>query len=189
VFSFVELYDLDTTSGIQSENIGLSETDEGRIFFIGLSESGDALGMTNGDTLCQIKFIAKGVPGNTSIFGVQGFPLELQAFDGTDFIPFLPSSITLSVSQPQQISRKYSICQDRDSTSLSELKIELFGDTSAFTYTLLNIADQDTVYSSALFPDTSILVDQLSDGVYLSLISRDSSFFLMIPFHLKANQM
>jgi len=177
VFSFVELYDLDTTSGIQSENIGLSETDEGRIFFIGLSESGDALGMTNGDTLCQIKFIAKGVPGNTSIFGVQGFPLELQAFDGTDFIPFLPSSITLSVSQPQQISRKYSICQDRDSTSLSELKIELFGDTSAFTYTLLNIADQDTVYSSALFPDTSILVDQLSDGVYLSLISRDSSFF------------
>ncbi len=174
VFSFVELYDLDTTSGIKEESIGFSETDEGRIFFIGLSEIGDALGMADGDTLCRIRFHATGVPGSTSLFGVQGFPLELQAFDGADFISFLPSSITLAVTPPTQINRKYSICPDRDSTSLSELKVYFFGDTSSFIYTLINLSGQDTVYSNTLFPDTNLIVEDLSDGNYLSLISRDS---------------
>lgn len=170
VVSFVELNELDTNSGIFPENIGLSETAEGRIFFVALGGA-MPIEMADGDTLCNLVFTATGTPGSTSLFGVQGYPLELQAFDGAEFIPFASSAIQISVSTSDTPGFTYSICNSSDSSGVYDLHVNFFGDTISYPLALIQTQQNDTVFTGDVFPDSSQIIQNLTPGPYQILLS------------------
>jgi len=170
VLSFVEINALDTTSGIFSDNIGLSETVEGRIFFVALGGA-MPIEMTDGDTLCNIVFTATGTPGSSTLFGVQGYPLQLQAFDGADFIPFEPSAIQISVTTSDSPGFTYSICNNPDSAEAYDLRVNFFGDTISYPFSLIQTQQNDTVLTGNLFPDSSHIISNLATGNYQLVLS------------------
>lgn len=176
VVAFQELNSLDTTSGILPENIGLSETGEGRIFFVALAGS-EPISLNDGDTLCNIVLEAIGTPGQTSLFGVQGYPLELQAFDGSEFLPFDSSGIFLRVATPNEPDFTYSVCPNPDSSDFSDLGIRFFGDSISHPFELVEFQSNDTVFSGFLNPDSTQIISNLPEGPYRAILfsPRDSS--------------
>ena len=137
----------------------------------------EPIALNDGDTLCNIVFKAIGTPGQTSLFGVQGFPLELQAFDGTDFIPFDSSAISIRVSAPNKGAFTYSICPNPDSSDFSDLSIQFFGDSMAHPFELVDLQSNDTIFSGSIYPDSTQIISNLLEGPYRTILfsPRDSS--------------
>jgi len=179
LLSFVELNSLDTSSGIFPENIGLSEAEEGRIFFVALATT-TPINLDNGDTLCQLVFTATGTPHSSSLFGVQGYPLELQAFNGSEFVPFAPSAIQISISTPKEAGFTYSVCNNRDSSDVYDLKINFFGDSVPYLLEVVQSPAEDTIISTQVFPDSSHILSNLPPASYLLILRSPSDSTLLV---------
>jgi len=177
IIKFLSIQDLDTTSGIFPENIGLTETEEGRIFFVAIAGT-TPIELADGDTLCVFSFEANGTPGSTSLFGVQGYPLELQAFDGAQFLPFSASQNFISIGTPNQAGYTYSICPNQDSSNTYDLRFNFFGDTVPNSFSFIDDQTQDTLFNDQIFPDSSLLISNVMAGSYLAVLSSNMDSIL-----------
>lgn len=184
VIEFIEAH-VDTSDGFSADNIGTTEAFEGRLYFVFVDPINNVT-VSTGDTIMTINFRVKGRPGDHTMFGLQDYPVQLQAFGEGVFKDFLRSSIDIQVLEPAQIGSYYSVCQQvgtEDSLTLSQ---SWFGVRDTFHYLLTDNNTSDTLLDLHLNTDTNIVINDLVAGSYLSSLYFQDSLVMNDSLNLQA---
>lgn len=173
VIEFIEAH-VDTSDGFSGDNIGTAEAFEGRLYFVFVDPI-NSVTVSTGDTVMTINFRVKGRPGDHTMFGLQDYPVQLQAFGEGTFKNFLRSSIDIQVLEPAQIGSYYSVCHQVGTSDSLTLSQNWFGVQDTFKYLLTDNNTSDTLFALQFNRDTHIIIEDLVSGTYLSsLYFRDS---------------
>jgi hypothetical protein len=168
VMEFLSITGLDTTAGFSMSDIGTGETVEGRIYFVFVDPIGMGASLNDGDTLMNVNLRMSGRPGSQSMFGLQSFPVQLQAFGGGNFKNFEESRIDVTCQEPQFLGRYQSVCSEGQGSDLSKYNVDIFGNTYPAQFLFRDTASQDTLANVWVRSDTSIILADLPEDVYVA---------------------
>lgn len=180
IMEFLSISELDTAAGFSMNDIGTNEAFEGRLYFVFIDPLGSGVSLNDGDTLMNVNLRMVGRPGSESMFGLQSFPVQLQAFGGGSFKDFLPSRVDVQCDNPDVLGRYFTICNESNSSKRSRYTLDLFGGEFPATFILRDTSLQDSLATITVQKDSTIQIPNINEGLFIAEIFNKDSLLVFI---------